>query len=172
MSYTLRFESSAFEADSSMQKLLNVATGLSNRLQKFAGIKVKDNDVLPLKKLYGINGRIFEAAMDWADQDFDQQMLDSKWGWKGGDEFTRRKNGQIVSEPRDIVDLGTLLESKRRTRTGRSSEEFQWQALHAQGVHDGYKTKGGGINPARPWTEPTLQEIDGIVQSIGDSMRR
>jgi hypothetical protein len=172
MSYTVRFESSAFQADSSIQKLLNVAAGLGNRLQKFAGIKIKDDDALPLKKLYGINGRIFEATMDWADKNFDQQIMDVQWDWKGPEGVTRRKNGQIVTEPRDIVDSGSLLKSKQRRRTGRSSEEFQWMAEHAQVFHDGYKAKNGGMNPARPWTEHTLQEIDEMVQTIGDSLRR
>jgi hypothetical protein len=172
MAYTVRFESNAFEADSAMQKFLNLATGIGDKLQRFAGIKVRQTDDLPLKKLYGINGRTFEAAMDWADANFDQQMLDERWGWKGPDGVTRRKNGQIVTEPRDIIDTGALLQSKQRTKTGRSSEEFSWLADHAQGVHDGYTAKGGGVNPARPWTEPTLAEIDDVIKTIGDSLRK
>lgn len=172
MSYTLRFESSAFQADSSMQRLLDVATGLGNRLQKFAGIKIRNTDDVPLKKLYGINARIFEATMDWADQDFDEQMMEEQWDWKGPEGRTRRKNGETVYEPRNIVDMGVLIKSKQRTPMGRSSEEFRWVAEHAQGVHDGYTARGGSLNPARPWTEYTLQDIDGMVQSIGDSLRR
>jgi hypothetical protein len=172
MPYTVRFESNAFEADSAMQKLLDVAIGFGDKLQRFAGIKVRQTDDLPLKKLYGINRRTFEAAMDWADANFDQQMLDDQWGWRGPDIETRRKNGQAVTEPRDIVDTGELLQSKQRNRTGRSSEEFSWTAEHAQGVHDGYRTKGGISIPARPWTENTLAEIGDAVQSIGDSLRK
>jgi len=172
MAYTVRFESNAFAADSAMQKLLDFASGINNRLQKFAGIKIRNTDDLPLKKLYGINGRIFEAAMDWADADFDQQMTDEQWGWKGPDGITRRKNGQVVTEPRDIVDMGTLLQSKQRTVTGRSSQEFTWTAEYAQGVHDGYTAKGGVAMPARPWTENTLRDIDDALQDIGASLRK
>jgi hypothetical protein len=172
MAYTVRFESNAFEADSAIQKFLNFTNGIGDKLQRFAGIKVRITDDLPLKKLYGINGRTFEAAMDWADANFDQQMIDEQWKWKGPDKETRRKNGQIVTEPRDIVDTGVLLKSKQRTKTGRSSEEFSWLAEHAQGVHDGYKAKSGEMNPARPWTELNLQEIDEAIQTISDSLRK
>jgi hypothetical protein len=172
MAYTVRFESNAFEADSAMQKFLNVATALGDRLQKFAGIKIRYTEDLPLKKLYGINGRTFDATMDWADANFDQQMIDEQWKWKGSEGETRRKNGQIVTEPRDIVDTASLLQSKQRAKTSRSSEEFSWLADHAQGVHDGYKAKSGSMMPARPWTEPTLAEIDTVVKTIGDSLRK
>jgi hypothetical protein len=172
MAYTVRFESNAFEADSVMQKFLDAATGIGDRLQRFAGIKVRQTDALPLKKLYGINGRVFEATMDWADVNFDQQMTDAQWDWRGPNEETRRKNGQVVTEPRDIVDTGELLQSKQRTRTGKSSEEFSWTADHAQYVHDGYVSKSGARLPARAWTDKTFSEIDEVIQSIGNSLRK
>ena len=174
MAYTVRFQSNAFEADSAMQKFLNLATNLNSKLQKFAGIQVRQVDDLPLKKLYGINQRTFAAAMDWADENFDEQMTEEQWRWrgKGPDGTTRRKNGEVVTEPRNIIDTRALIESKRRTNTGRSSEEFTWTAEHAQPVHDGYTQKGGTVMPARPWTENTFQEIDSAIQGISDSLRK
>jgi hypothetical protein len=172
MSYTVRFESNRFEADSAIQRLLDGLGGLDRRLQRFAGIRVRETEGLPTRRLYGINGRVFEAAMDWADADFDQQLSNVQWDWKGPDQFTRRKNGEIVSEPRNVVDTGELLQSKQRVRTDRNAEEFQWTAPHAGGVHDGYVGRGGTANPARPWTEPTLADIDEAIQSIGNSLLR
>lgn len=166
MGYTVRFESSAFQADSSIQRLLDFTTKLGGQLRNVAGVTVDQKDVDNLRKLYGVNARVFEQAMDWADQDFDEQINAIKWDWKGTSGETRRKNGERVTEPRNIVDTGELLRSKQRRDSGRSSAEFEWTAQHAEGVHDGYVAKSGAIIPARPWTEPTLQEIDGIIEGL------
>ena len=166
MSYTLRFTSNAFKADSAITKMLNVLDGLKKQAKKFVGIKNEEFGGNRLQDLYGINQRTFERAMDWADADFDQQINLVQWDWKGLDGTTRRKNGEIVREPRDIVDMGTLLQSKQRKHSGRNVVDFEWTADHAEGVHDGYKTKGGTLNPARPWTDPTLADIDKVIDGI------
>jgi hypothetical protein len=170
MSYTVRFESNRFQADSAIQRLLNTAGRLNRTVQRFAGIRIREVDGLPTRRLYGINGRIFEAAMDWADADFDQQLLNDQWDWKGVDQYTRRKNGEVVSEPRDIVDTAELLNSKERVRVERNAEEFTWTAPHAGGVHDGYTSRRGTTNPARPWTQPTLDAIDEAIAEIGSNL--
>ena len=166
MSYTLRFTSNAFKADSAITKMLNVLDGLKKQAKKFVGIKNEEFGGNRLQDLYGINQRTFERAMDWADADFDQQMNLVQWDWKGADGTTRRKNGEVASEPRDIVDMGKLLQSKQRKQSGRNVVDFEWTADHAEGVHDGYKTKSGTLNPARPWTEPTLADIDEVIDGI------
>ena len=151
-----------------MQRLLNIATGLGNRLQQFAGIRVERRDINSLQRLYGVNARVFERLMDWADQDFDQQITEDQWAWREG-VITRRKNGEQVTQPRDIVDMGELLRSKTRVVTGRSSQEFLWGAEHAQGVHDGYTGRSGIRMPARPWTEETIDELDTVIEGIGNA---
>lgn len=166
MSYTLRFTSNAFAADSAITKMLNALQGLKKQAKKFVGVQSEEFGGNRLQDLYGINQRTFERAMDWADQDFDQQINSAQWDWKGFDGLTRRKNGEVVSEPRDIVDMGTLLQSKQRRQSGRSVVDFEWTAEHAEGVHDGYRAKSGTLNPARPWTEPTLAEIDEVIDDI------
>lgn len=61
----------------------------------------------------------YQTSQDW-DEAFEQTihdlhkvilelMQDPIWGWHGE---TRRKNRSIVSSPRDIVDLGHLLEAQ------------------------------------------------------------
>ena len=166
MAYTLRFKSNAFEADSAITKMLNVLDRLKRGAKSVVGIKNETFGGNRLQDLYGINVRTFERAMDWADADFDEQMTLAQWRWKGPDGVTKRKNGEEVTEPRDIVDMGTLLQSKRRTQVSRNVVDFEWTAEHAEAVHDGARTKNGGFNPARPWTEPTLADIDEVVQDI------
>ena len=62
--------------------------------------------------------------------------------------------------------MGKLLQSKQRKQSGRNVVDFEWTADHAEGVHDGYKTKSGTLNPARAWTEPTLADIDEVIDGI------
>lgn len=166
MAYTLRIKSNAFEADSAITKMLNVLQRLKQSAKGALGIKNETFGGNRLEDLYGINTRTFERAMDWADEDFDRQIIADQWRWKGPEGETRRKNGQIVTEPRDIVDTAELLQSKRRTQVSRSVVDFEWTAEHAEGAHDGYTAKGGGVNPARPWTEPTLADIETMIDTM------
>lgn len=164
MTYQLRFESNAFQADSAIGKLLDGLARFSKGAKRFVGIEVKEYEGNELRRLRGINTRTFELAMDWADADFDQQMAAEKWQWN--DNQTRRKNGQIVGSPRDIIDTGDLLASKRREQISRSVTEFIWDDPVAGGVHDGMRTRSGKDLPARPWTEPTLDDIDEIIDTL------
>ena len=164
MAYQLRFESNAFRADSAIGRLLDGLSALSKGARRTVGMKVQEFEENELRQLRGINQRTFERAMDWADQDFDQQMASEKWQWN--ENQTRRKNGEIVSSPRDIVDTGDLLQSKQRRQVSRSITEFVWEDDVAELVHDGGRTKTGGAYPARPWTEPTLDQIDSVIETV------
>lgn len=166
MTYQLRFESNAFKADSAIGKALDALQRTINGVKKISGVRVREEEVNRLVKLKGINQRTFAQAMEWADNDFDQQISDVKWGWKGADGETRRKNGQVVTEPRDIIDTSALLNSKRRENVNSSVTEFEWTAPHAGGVHDGYSNRNGTRQPARPWTEETIQDLDEVIKNI------
>jgi hypothetical protein len=161
MSYTLRFTSNAYQVDKEIAGLLGTLQGKTS-----SGPLLVRNIEVGLQNARNICQRTFERAMDWADVDFDQQMNLVQWDWKGADGTTRRKNGEVASEPRDIVDMGKLLQSKQRKQSGRNVVDFEWTADHAEGVHDGYKTKSGTLNPARAWTEPTLADIDEVIDGI------
>ena len=164
MAYQLRFESNAFRADSAIGRLLDGLSALSKGARRTVGMKVQEFEGNELRQLRGINQRTFERVMDWADQDFDQQMASEKWQWN--ENQTRRKNGEVVGSPRDIVDTGDLLQSKQRRQVSRSITEFVWEDDVAELVHDGGRTKTGGVYPARPWTEPTLDEIDSVIDTV------
>jgi hypothetical protein len=167
MAYQLRFESNAFEADSMIGKALDGLIAVSRNAQRMAGAKVRADEVNKLMTLRGVCQRTFEGAMDWADKDFDQQMASEKWPLTGDwPNVTRRKNGEVVSSPRDIIDTGALLQSKKRDPISSSITEFTWEDDVAQGVHDGMVAKSGKRLPARPWTEPTLDSIEGIINTM------
>jgi hypothetical protein len=164
MAYQLRFESNAFQADSAIGRLLDGLSALSKGARRAVGIQVKEYEGNELRRLRGINQRTFQRAMDWADNDFDQQMASEEWRWNQNQ--TRRKNGQLVGSPRDIIDTGDLLQSKERVQVNRSTVDFIWKDDVAELVHDGGTTKNGGAYPARPWTEPVLDEIDDMIGTM------
>jgi hypothetical protein len=164
MAYQLRFESNAFQADSAIGRLLDGLSALSKGARRAVGIQVKEYEGNELRQLRGINQRTFQRAMDWADNDFDQQMASEEWRWNQNQ--TRRKNGQLVGSPRDIIDTGDLLQSKERVQVNRSTVDFIWKDDVAELVHDGGTTKNGGAYPARPWTEPVLDEIGDMIGTM------
>lgn len=120
-----------------------------------------------LVKLEGAFGRVFERAMDWADEDFKREIEAVKWDWPNN---TIRSTGEAVGSPRDIVDTGGLRDSQRRENQTELTTDFVWTGgdgkAYALEVHDGYTSKGGQRLPARPFTEDTVFRLNGIVESL------
>lgn len=117
--------------------------------------------------LEGAFGRVFEQAMDWADEDFKREIEAVKWEWPNR---TIRSNGRLVDSPRDIVDTGSLRDSQRRENQTEVSTDFVWTGGSGGGyaleVHDGSTSKSGKRMPARPFTEETVSRLDEIVNSL------
>jgi hypothetical protein len=106
--------------------------------------------------------KLVKAFETWAKEDindayWDDQFREDKWSY-GGE--TRRKNGEVVTSPRDIYDLGALYESGRESFTLSKSgidvaASWNWDAKNSSGgayalyVHEGLSTN---LDP-RPWTD-------------------
>ena len=77
---------------------------------------------------------------------------------------TKRRNGQTVSSPRDIVDLGGLLRSQRRDRPSATQLRFTWEPKSKDGfmyaglILSGYTTSKGTLVPGRNWIKPALEK--------------
>jgi hypothetical protein len=80
-----------------------------------------------------------------------------KTGPNGEPWFTKRRNGQTVGSPRDIVDLGGFLRSQRRRFDGRSTITFSWDVPYANLILQGYTTSKGTLVPGRNWIKPALE---------------
>jgi hypothetical protein len=132
---------------------------------------VQDNITNRLVRLENAFGEIFLKAMDWAEEDFRNEITTIKWDWPGA---TKRQNGSVAGTSRDIVDLGGLLASQRREDFGRERTVFQWTGKDRDGerkdyalyVHDGYVSKGGVRMPARPFTDNAIARLPQIVDSL------
>lgn len=132
---------------------------------------VQDNISNRLVKLEGAFGRVFNQAMDWAENDFQEEIQAMKWGWPG---TTIRRNGEEAGTTRNIVDLGGLLASQKRESLGEDKTAFVWTGADEDGaekayaleVHDGYSSKAGGRLPARPFTDHAIQQLPDIVDKL------
>ena len=77
---------------------------------------------------------------------------------------TKRRNGQTVNSPRDIVDLGGLLRSQRRDRPSATQLRFTWEPKSKDGfmyaglILSGYTTSKGTLVPGRNWIKPALEK--------------
>ena len=102
------------------------------------------------------------------DSQFTKEIDSQKWDWPNE---TKRKNGQTVSAPRDIVDLGNLKRSQTRQQTGKYSIEWIWNVDYSAVVHNGARLKGGGTYKARPWTKTAEEEVKPLGY-FADILRR
>lgn len=96
------------------------------------------------------------------DQQLKQEIQTVQFPWP---RETRRKNKQLVSSPRDIVDLGGFLQSQRRDRPSATELRFTWDAKSSKGfsyvplILTGYTTSKGTVVPERNWIKPALTNL-------------
>lgn len=128
---------------------------------------VEDGVTNRLVQLEGAFGRVFQRAMDWAEQDFKNEIEAIKWKWPNK---TIRSNGQEANSPRDIVDTGGLRDSQKRENESDLSVDFVWTGgqgeAYASYVHDGYTSKGGQKMPARAFTDGTVSRLNATIDSL------
>ena len=128
---------------------------------------VQDNVSNKLVTLEGAFGRIFQEAMDWAAEDFQEEIKAVKWDWP---RKTKRRNKSTVGSPRDIVDLGGLVNSQKRENMSEDQTAFVWTGgegeSYALEVHDGYSSKAGNRVEGRPFTEETIAKLDKVIGEL------
>lgn len=108
-----------------------------------------------------LEAKLVKAFETWTRFDvndyFRDQFLEEKWPYDGE---TERKNGEIVSSPRDIFDLGELYRSGRDSFSISQggidiTASWDWDAKNDSGrgyawyVHEGLSTN---LSP-RQWTD-------------------
>lgn len=94
------------------------------------------------------------------------QNVQFKWESEDGKpRLTKRRNGQVVGSPRNIVDLGGFVRSQRRDRPSATELRFTWDAKSDRGfpyaplILIGYTTSKGTLVPGRNWIKPALQAV-------------
>ena len=119
-----------------------------------------------------LEAKLVKAFETWTRFDvndyFRDQFLEEKWPYDGE---TERKNGETVSSPRDIFDLGELYRSGRDSFSISQggidiTASWDWDAKNSSGrgyawyVHEGLSTN---LSP-RQWTD-VFQQRDLFVGS-------
>lgn len=96
------------------------------------------------------------------------QIDDPKWNWPRP---TQRKNGEIVTSPRDIVDTQELKNSQFVENVSDTYKVIGCTAPHAELVHEGYQIErsDGGVTdvPARPFIDTAIQDYN-LLESYAD----
>jgi len=134
--------------------------------ESIAALKAKFQVTLKgaAKQAMGITQRGLE-------QDLVGAMRDAVWLWNG---TTERQNGTTVGSPRNIVDMGRLLNSLTWTKSAANANGYKltgkYGAPYATQVHYGaYVRPYGNSNanavwtPGRPWVEGVLKGNKGVV---------
>lgn len=88
---------------------------------------------------------VLEGAVRDTGEDLERHLVgvfdDPVWQWPAN---TKRKGGQTVGSPRNVVDSGDLRGSQTLDNTARFALEFEWSVPYATTVFEGH-----GSSPAR-----------------------
>lgn len=115
-----------------------------------------------LRKFPGACKNALDATADRLENEFTTQITKVQWPWESAGatrDLTARKNGTEVTEPRNIVDLGDLRRSQTRTKTTKTTVEWEWQVDYSTIVHEGAQLKSGSYVPPRRWTKSAEKEV-------------
>lgn len=71
---------------------------------------------------------------------------------------TIRKNGSVVTSPRNIVDTGAFIASQNRESINATTTLFTWGVPYSSLILTGYTTRSGSQMPARDWITPVIKD--------------
>lgn len=114
------------------------------------------------KKIEGRVGAVLTDIGEELSPQFRQQFEQEVYAWKGKNFFTRRKNGEVVSELRNIVDTGALQDSQQWKVRRNRRLLFGWgggAVNYAGAVFFGLPFPGAN-GPGRNWVDPVLDKYD------------
>lgn len=108
---------------------------------------------LNIEEFEGAIVEAFGLANEAAVPQFARAIQSNWYAWP---RVTQRRKGTAGS-PRNIVDLGQLLNSYSGAKVSPSRYSHFWAADYALYVHEGAKLRGGTVLPPRRWTEEAFK---------------
>lgn len=125
-----------------------------------------------LKQYPGATQKALTASANRLGRSFTENITKVKWPWKDGEVVTKRKNGERVTSPRNIVDLGDLKRSQTREQLSPTEIKWTWEVDYSALVHEGADIlKNGSSYPKRPWTKDAELEVKPL-EYFADILRR
>jgi hypothetical protein len=113
---------------------------------------------------------LVEAALAEVAHEIHNEILDNiespHWYWPNE---TKRKSGQVVSSPRDIVDKEKLLKSQDVKIDGLHVKFFN-TANYSDLVHEG-GSNGHAILPARPFMTDVLDGGPSVAERLAEKLK-
>ena len=127
-----------------------------------------------------IERALVDAFETWASEDINDahwqdQFKEEKWKYDG---VTERKNGLVVTSPRDIYDIGELyksgVDSFRLTKGANGAQaSWHWDATNNSGnEYAWYVHEGIGSNAtARPFTDDISIAASFFRKAVGKALK-
>jgi hypothetical protein len=125
------------------------------------------NVIINDRLIFALTERAFSRAAVEFNAALEKSITDSVYPWPRA---TRRRSGQVVSSPRNIVDTGRLLNSQSYSIQG-TEAEWRWTAPYSIIVHEGATLRNGTEIPARRWTRRALREFN-LSRQYADNLRQ
>lgn len=109
------------------------------------------------KQLIQKSERAFVKANKTLEAEIIGSIASPIWDWNG---TTTRRNKDVVTSPRDIIDEGGLLDGYQEPRMqGKNVCIHEFTAPYTQAIHDGAQLRNGGVVQARPFTEIPVRDF-------------
>lgn len=124
--------------------------------------KIRTKVTWDFKKIEGRVGAVLTDVGEELSPQFREQFEKEVYAWKGKNFFTRRKNGEVVSELRNIIDTGALQNSQQWKVRRNRKLLFGWgggAVNYAGAVFFGLPYEGAN-GPGRNWVDPVLDKYD------------
>ncbi len=121
---------------------------------------------------WNLPNSIIQSAFETVVEEFAAEQINQietvKWNWDG---TTHRKSGEVVSSPRNIVDLGNLRDSLSVEYLDATEVNYSYPVDYAAAVHEGAVYSSGREMPARPWVDSAIASYP-IAERFADEVRR
>lgn len=90
--------------------------------------------------------RAFTQTMKAFGHEIREAFSEEAWEWPN---VTRRRNGQLVGSPRNVIDTGALRNSQTEPVVKGDTAYIEWTAGHAVKVFTGVTDRSRKTHPAR-----------------------
>lgn len=99
----------------------------------------------------------FHQANEQMVGDVAREVVSNKWEWPR--ETTRKRTGEVVTSPRNIIDTTTFQQSQGNERVSDTEHEHSFDTDYALAVVLGAKLSNGTVLPARDVFKEPLEKL-------------